>query len=290
MQEPLQRHPLSASWDDMATEDRPDFAASIARNGVREAIILCRDQADAEVKVLEGWHRYGAATSAGLTLNDIPHKMFEGSPEDAYQLVLDHNHHRKHLTQMQRAESVVRMRRWVEGGAAHPAHEDRRGQNLRKPPLPDPEQAPPEPPPPSAAEFDDKIAEDASVSPTTAQRARRNVERADSGQPAPPPHPAPATRPTCHERLELAQSRIAELERSELLLEQKVESQDQQIETLKGKRAGDSDVLEAWETVNNLQGELDVTNRQLGECQQKHADARNECAGLRRKLKPFEKL
>lgn len=99
-----QRHPISASWPDMAQEDFIALKDSIDASGLREPIVLF------EGMILDGWHRYSACMEIGFK------PVFEDfTDEDPVQYVQD-KHTRRPLTLTQRMTAIALMHTWKTRG------------------------------------------------------------------------------------------------------------------------------------------------------------------------------
>ena len=101
----LTRHPLSAFWPDMPVDDFTALVASVAEHGIREPIVLL------DGMVLDGWHRYRAATEAGQPIRSTKY-----TGDDPVSFVIDANGHRRHLTAEQKAACVLQVREWAPRG------------------------------------------------------------------------------------------------------------------------------------------------------------------------------
>lgn len=99
-----ERHPISASWPDMAAEDFIALKDSINVSGLREPIVLF------EGMILDGWHRYSACMEIGA-----PAEFEEFSDIDPVQYVLD-KHTRRPLTLTQRMTAIALMHTWKPRG------------------------------------------------------------------------------------------------------------------------------------------------------------------------------
>lgn len=97
-------HEYAGIFPMMTDHDVDQLAGSIQENGLRESIILL------DGKILDGRNRYKACEIAGVE----PHfEDYDG--EDALQFVLDHNLHRRHLTETQRAMVASKMANLKDG-------------------------------------------------------------------------------------------------------------------------------------------------------------------------------
>lgn len=99
-----ERHPISASWPDMAEEDFIALKDSINVSGLREPIVLF------EGMILDGWHRYSACLEIGA-----PAEFEDFSDTDPVQYVLD-KHTRRPLTLTQRMTAIALMHSWKPRG------------------------------------------------------------------------------------------------------------------------------------------------------------------------------
>lgn len=104
-----ERHPLSASWPDMADEDFIALKDSIAYSGLLEPITVFEGQ------ILDGWHRYGACLDTGMEP-----RFEEFTGDDPAQYVRD-KHTRRPLTLTQRLTCIALMSRWRPRGGKQSA-------------------------------------------------------------------------------------------------------------------------------------------------------------------------
>lgn len=113
----LTRHALSGAFPDMSPEDYERLKGSIAIYGVQHAIVLY------DGEVLEGWHRYRAASELKI---DCP--CIGPDIQDPQQYVFAANAARRHLTASQLAFAAVSVYAWLpigsnqHGGSAPGAH------------------------------------------------------------------------------------------------------------------------------------------------------------------------
>ena len=98
------RHPLSAAWPDMSSEEFQSLCDSIENNGLRDPIVLLDDQ------VLDGWHRYTACVQTGIEPTFAP---FDG--DDPVQFISD-KHNRRSLSLTQRITAITLMHKWAPRG------------------------------------------------------------------------------------------------------------------------------------------------------------------------------
>jgi ParB-like chromosome segregation protein Spo0J len=101
----LQQHPLSAAFPAMSAEDFEALTDSIQNIGVQNPITIY------EGMVIDGWHRYRAATELGMACPTVD--LGDVDPRD---FVLAQNKARRHITQAQLGQAVVSVYAW------HPAH------------------------------------------------------------------------------------------------------------------------------------------------------------------------
>lgn len=95
----LEQHPLSAVMPPMSEERFASFRSSIAKNGLRNPIILY------EGKILDGWHRQKACIQTG---SETRYEEFTGDYDDALNYVSDIIEHRD-LNTSQRAMIAARL-------------------------------------------------------------------------------------------------------------------------------------------------------------------------------------
>lgn len=101
----LQQHPLSAAFPAMSADDFQSLTDSIQNIGVQNPITLY------EGMVIDGWHRYRAATDAGMDCPTVD--LGDVDPRD---FVMAQNKARRHITQAQLAMATTAVYAW------HPAH------------------------------------------------------------------------------------------------------------------------------------------------------------------------
>lgn len=96
-----QQHPLSAAFPAMTADDFQGLKDSIMEIGVQNPITLF------EGMVIDGWHRYSAATELGM---DCP--VVELAGVDPRDFVLAQNKARRHVTQAQLAMATTAVYAW----------------------------------------------------------------------------------------------------------------------------------------------------------------------------------
>lgn len=106
----LKQHPLSAAFPAMLDIDFQALRDSIENIGVQNPITLY------EGMVIDGWHRYSAATAAGL---DCP--MVDLGDVDPRDFVLAQNKARRHITQAQLIAAASAVYQWRPNGGNHSA-------------------------------------------------------------------------------------------------------------------------------------------------------------------------
>ena len=110
----LERHPLSALWGDMPSDELAAMRESVQDHGFTDPVIWTCDGA-----VLDGWHRY---TIANLLNLDLEVREYDGDP---VQWVISRNLHRRHLTALQRASCGDAAREWANQGHQQVMHTER---------------------------------------------------------------------------------------------------------------------------------------------------------------------
>ena len=96
-----QQHPLSAAFPEMGAEDFQALKNSIESIGVQNPITIF------DGMVIDGWHRYRAATELMM---DCP--SVELADVDPREFVLSQNRARRHITQAQLALAAAAVYRW----------------------------------------------------------------------------------------------------------------------------------------------------------------------------------
>ena len=101
----LERHPLSALWGDMPSDELAAMRESVQDHGFTDPVIWTYGGL-----VLDGWHRY---TIANLLSLDLELREYSGDP---VQLVIAKNLRRRHLTAVQRSSCTSACIDWAESG------------------------------------------------------------------------------------------------------------------------------------------------------------------------------
>ena len=101
----LERHPLSALWGDMPSDELAAMRESVQDHGFTDPVIWTYDGS-----VLDGWHRY---TIANLLSLDLSVREYDGDP---VQWVISKNLHRRHLTAVQRSSCTSACIDWAKQG------------------------------------------------------------------------------------------------------------------------------------------------------------------------------
>ena len=105
MDRTMQRHPLSALWGDMPSDELVAMRESVENHGFVDPVIWTYDGS-----VLDGWHRYTISNLLGLELEV---REYDGDP---VQWVIGRNLYRRHLTAGQRASCVSACIDWAKQG------------------------------------------------------------------------------------------------------------------------------------------------------------------------------
>ena len=103
------QHPLSAAFPAMLPDDYQRLKDSIEAIGVQNPIVLL------DSKVLDGWHRYCAATELCIACPAV--ELGDQDPKD---FVIAQNERRRHLTASQIADAVVRVFSWIAADIGRP--------------------------------------------------------------------------------------------------------------------------------------------------------------------------
>jgi ParB-like chromosome segregation protein Spo0J len=101
----LTSHPAANIFPQMNRTDYEALRADIVTNGLREKIVICKDQ------ILDGRHRYRACLEAGIEPGFM---HWEG--DDPVRFVLSMNLHRRHLSPSQRAMIAAELATSKRGG------------------------------------------------------------------------------------------------------------------------------------------------------------------------------
>ena len=105
----LSQHPLSTAFPAMQADEYQALVDSIGNIGVQNPITLF------EGMVIDGWHRYTAATESGMTCPTA--ELGDVDPRD---FVLAQNKARRNLSASQRAAAVTSVYQWA------PAHREKK--------------------------------------------------------------------------------------------------------------------------------------------------------------------
>lgn len=111
----LQPHPFAEYFPKMNEEEYASFKDDIAQNGVREAIMLFQD------KILDGLHRYRAASETGQSFKTM---TFHGSEQSALDYVIAINANRRHLKKSQLAMVAAALVTTTHGGDRKSNHQN----------------------------------------------------------------------------------------------------------------------------------------------------------------------
>jgi hypothetical protein len=109
-------HPFAFAVPPMTADEQEALRADIEAHGVRMPLMLFPDMNDRETrghktnlpktKVLDGRHRLYFASETGKPVRT---EMFEGTEQEARELIASLNFHRRHLTSPQRAVAIRRL-------------------------------------------------------------------------------------------------------------------------------------------------------------------------------------
>lgn len=102
----LLQHPLSAAWPAMQSDEYQSLKDSVEIIGIQNPITLFEGQ------VIDGWHRYKAATELGL---HCPSKLL--GDVDPVDFVKSQNDARRHITASQKAAAIVAIYTWKPVGS-----------------------------------------------------------------------------------------------------------------------------------------------------------------------------
>lgn len=97
----LSQHPLSAAFPPMAADEYQVLVDSIIEIGIQNPITLYQGM------VIDGWHRYTAATESGLPCPSV--ELGNVNPRD---FVMAQNKARRHITQAQLAMATTSVYAW----------------------------------------------------------------------------------------------------------------------------------------------------------------------------------
>lgn len=108
------RHPVSAAWGAHGPDEADALRESIEKHGFIAAYpIVLTDKPDGTTRVLDGWHRFKAAQTAGIPTNDLPVTDYTGPDPAGYVASL----HRgvRIMTKTERARAVVKAAEAADG-------------------------------------------------------------------------------------------------------------------------------------------------------------------------------
>ena len=114
MNRTMQRHPLSALWGDMPSDELVAMRESVESHGFVDPVIWTYGGL-----ILDGWHRYTISNLLGLELE------VRGYDGDPVEWVIGRNLHRRHLTDLQRASCGNAAREWGKQGHQRVMHTNR---------------------------------------------------------------------------------------------------------------------------------------------------------------------
>jgi hypothetical protein len=106
MREQFLQHELSAAFPAMPSADLAALAEDIKLHGQIDPGVVF------EGKVLDGWHRFQACSAAGIRFKTIDLPV----DTDPVAFVKSRNFHRRHMTESQRAGSIVACSKWRSAG------------------------------------------------------------------------------------------------------------------------------------------------------------------------------
>jgi len=105
----LKQHPLSSAWPGMQDDEYQAIKDSISNIGVQNPITIF------EGMVIDGWHRYRAATELGM---HCPSKLL--GDVDPIDFVKSQNDARRHITASQKALAITAIYAWKPSGKPAP--------------------------------------------------------------------------------------------------------------------------------------------------------------------------
>ena len=164
----MQPHPLAECWPALSEEDMAELIEDVIKNGVLEPIMIH------EGMILDGRHRYAAASAAGIT---CPTVIYEGT--DPAGFVIAKNAHRRHISKLQIAKCVALCRDWQ----PHGVRANTQAQSYQDGNSGD------------QAHTNTELASEAGVSKNTMSRAKRRI-REERGEASPPGGRPPGRRPS----------------------------------------------------------------------------------------------
>ncbi len=262
------RHPLSALWPDMPEDEKAALREDIKENGLRNPIVIH------EKKVLDGWHRYGAALAVGAEIKTAKYKG-----DDPAGFVIAMNARRRHLSKKAVAKAVLATRNWREPG--RPSKRDDQTPEAQK------------------TRSSQEIASEAGVSVSTVEKAKSEMRGKQKGkkkkEPSAsekglPPAPRPESSPAPEENPEAGVSSPVQLAaqrrlRDTLNENERLRGQVKQLTEEAAKRQDDADDKPPETSVlDQKQAEIESLRASVAEWQSKCKTLEQEKKNLRTQL------
>jgi ParB-like chromosome segregation protein Spo0J len=110
----IERHPLSAAFPNMTTDEFVDLLNSVREIGIQTPIVLFED------KIIDGWHRYRASVELDIECPAID----LADDLDPQLFVMAHNFARRNLSVSQRALCSVGVFKWRRNGRINQSGHD----------------------------------------------------------------------------------------------------------------------------------------------------------------------
>ena len=272
------RHPLSQMWPDMNASEKRELMESIEANGVMQLVTIYQDM------ILDGWHRYEAARVMQV---NCPLEYYKEN--DPAGFVIESNARRRHISKLEITVAVWDCRKWREKNTP--------GLNVKDIITKD-ERDSQETPEVSKDPKEKEISEEANVSISTVQRAKRAIKERDQTDEKEPVKPksdkkkkeqsvdvqSESKRLTIHERYAQALSKkdkeIADLTSKAEELEEKLQHRDIQ---------DNPDLASREQILNNQRSEIRTLKSQINEWISKYNEQYENFKRASKQIKILEK-
>lgn len=274
-----ERHPLSALWPDMPSEEFNALQADIRANGLRHPIVLHEGQ------VLDGWHRYRAWLAESCNF-ELLERQF-GEEEDPISYVISVNARRRHLAPRDIARIVVSCNNWQPPQGGRPKKNGKNGRNNG-----------------SAPKTKKEMAKQAGVSESTIARAKREIrdEKAKENGEKPKPKSTKETetdkRPPRRTATQKLNDKINALEDENLELAENLDQMEVNYEVLEGDfkdlqssqdaKAIDTRIQELREEVNAARHSMNSALAKVRSANHRVKTLEKENASLKARIQELE--
>ena len=241
----LKPHTLCSVWPQMTAAEKHDLIEDIKLNSVLEPVVLFDGQ------ILDGFHRYNAALKAGVPCKT---RVYDG--DDPAGFVISRNAKRRHLRKRELAIAVATCRKWAPPNthvSKMPAEEAKKVRTTKQ------------------------MADEAGVSESTMQAAKRVVKGTEPAEPA--PAAKPPKKVATQEVIDLKDRKIRHLEEQVIGYEERIKS----YKSSESKEAAKRD-----EVVVNQRAEITTLKSQVKNWQTKYSEANSMAKSFERKAKKLQ--